>query len=1030
MHPRWSLALLTLSQAFLAGAFPIPWFVGAQTASPIDSPADSAPYSDDGPSVPPSSSSFAPDATPIQPDSSDSTSYPNEDPSAAPSSSSFAPDTTPTQPDSIDSASPSYTSTITFTDPHLSIQTVNITDIPSSQDPTLTSAKQSFPDTTGSLITTLQTEGNPPVQPFPTSLPTITSATLQPLDSSVPFGNATATGTPSPVTGTITFPVSTFETVVVTQTVTSVPVETTAVITAVTVLPTMITADGSVVATSVVGTTVVNTTGTVLVETTLAASSTVVGTVATTLTTELGSIASLPTATSTCLLSMGCYGQDLFEPVALGPPPNSIGFRGGHPVPPLGVLDLGGPLETNKFYQNFVLGSQSSPSFVMPYSLTWAKGSGNALSWGMAISHLDESQKVFGPNNTAIPNTPAGYYINAIGIQSIILSAAEFGPNTALTTDSLLAFSVNVHLQPSLGSASVLTMPVVQGMSFVTGQYINLQPAIQSSVFFRNIAAAGQPAPGIYKYRVTLEDGKIWLIYAIPANGLTPNFQLVSSTLLQGLPNWYGDIQIAKLPDDSLESVYDDAAGAYPTAGHIAGYALNMTAQYSLSWSKGGAYSANTTLLMFALPHHRDSFDSNTRGSITNLTLATTTKGKATAVVGDFWILEETSLPVSLGFAPWRPENAAGPQGAPVLSPAALSTIQRISAVEASQNMSAQTNLNSMYYSGKALSKFAQLVYTMHDLLGQQDLAKAALLELESCFDVFSNNRQQFPLLYDTDWKGLVSSASYVTGDSGVDFGNSYYNDHHFHYGYFLHAAAVIGYLDPTWLVANKDYVNALVRDVSNPSSLDQWFPVFRSFDWYHGHSWAKGLFESGDGKDEESSSEDAMFAYGLKMWGKTIGDASMEARGNLMISVLSRSLQNYFLMTSNNVNQPSNFIGNKVTGILFENKADHVTYFGADLSYVQGIHMIPIMPFSTLTRTQQFVHEEWLTYFADGAVRQAVDIDGGWKGIVYANLATINPSAAYNFFTQPNFDWGWIDGGASLTWYITYSALLGGATT
>jgi endo-1,3(4)-beta-glucanase len=91
--------------------------------------------------------------------------------------------------------------------------------------------------------------------------------------------------------------------------------------------------------------------------------------------------------------------------------------------------------------------------------------------------------------------------------------------------------------------------------------------------------------------------------------------------------------------------------------------------------------------------------------------------------------------------------------------------------------------------------------------------------------------------------------------------------------------------------------------------SQDQYFPVFRSFDWYNGHSWAKGLFESGDGKDEESSSEDAMFAYALKMWGKTIGDASMEARGNLMLSVLSRSLRNYFLLESDNVNQPPSFI-------------------------------------------------------------------------------------------------------------------------
>lgn len=633
---------------------------------------------------------------------------------------------------------------------------------------------------------------------------------------------------------------------------------------------------------------------------------------------------------------MGCYGQDIFQPIALGQPPTNIEQRSGHPVQRQGISNSTGPLQTNKFYQNLVLGSQGSPAFVMPYSLTWSKGSGNAQSWGMAIAHIDDSQKVFGPPNTAIPNSPYSYYINPLGIQSIIMSASEFGSGTVLTTDSLLEFSVNVHLQPSAGSSSMLTMPVVQGMGFVTGRYTNLQPALQSSVFFRNVAAAGEPKPGVFKYRVTLEDGKVWLIYATATHGVSPNFKLISSTLLQGISNWYGEIQIAKLPDNSLESIYDSAVGAYPTAGHIGGFANGAKAQYSLSWSKGGTYSSNATLLMFALPHHVDSFDSTTKSAITDIRLSTTTKGNATAVVADHWVLEEDEMPTSLDFAPWRPTSNST-QTRATLSSAAIAAIQSVAATEASQNMSAQTNLNSMYYSGKALSKFATLVYTMHDLAGQQDLAKSALVELERCFDVFSNNQQQFPLLYDTDWKGLVSSASYITGDSGVDFGNSYYNDHHFHYGYFLHAAAVIGYLDPTWLTENKDYINALARDVSNPSSLDQYFPVFRSFDWYHGHSWAKGLFESGDGKDEESSSEDAMFAYGLKMWGKTIGDASMEARGNLMLSVLARSLQSYFLMTSDNVNQPAGFRGNKVTGILFENKADHVTYFGTDLSYVQG---------------------------------------------------------------------------------------------
>lgn len=134
---------------------------------------------------------------------------------------------------------------------------------------------------------------------------------------------------------------------------------------------------------------------------------------------------------------------------------------------------------------------------------------------------------------------------------------------------------------------------------------------------------------------------------------------------------------------------------------------------------------------------------------------------------------------------------------------------------------------------------------------------------------------------------------------------------------YFIYTAAVIAYLDPAWLSLNKEWVNTLVRDVANPSPQDNVFPLSRMFDWYHGHSFAKGLFESADGKDEESTSEDAFFSYAMKMWGRVIGDKSMEARGTLMLSIQARTFNNYFLMQSNNINQPANFIGNKVTGIV-----------------------------------------------------------------------------------------------------------------
>jgi endo-1,3(4)-beta-glucanase len=182
-------------------------------------------------------------------------------------------------------------------------------------------------------------------------------------------------------------------------------------------------------------------------------------------------------------------------------------------------------------------------------------------------------------------------------------------------------------------------------------------------------------------------------------------------------------------------------------------------------------------------------------------------------------------------------------------------------------------------------------------MLGDPGLAQAGLDQLKIAFARFAKNEQQYPLVYESEcllsslfleasnltqpdaWGGVVSSATYDTGDPGLDFGNTYYNDHHFHWGYFIYTAAVIGHLDPSWIPANKDYVNMLVRDISNPSTKDEYFPVWRCFDWFHGHSWAHGLYDTLDGKNQESSSEDTMHAYGLKMWGSVTRDENLEAR-------------------------------------------------------------------------------------------------------------------------------------------------------
>lgn len=537
----------------------------------------------------------------------------------------------------------------------------------------------------------------------------------------------------------------------------------------------------------------------------------------------------------------------------------------------------------------------------------------------MAVSHIDADQRAYGPQHSDIPGAPVQWFINPVGIQSLIFSATEFGPSTVLTTDTLEPFSVNANLLPRVGSSSSIQFPLLQGMGFVTAKYTYLQPTIQSGVFFRSFDFSGTLRPGVFKYRIILEDGKIWLLYATPSNGQFPEFQRLSNALIQGPPLWSGIIQVAKNPAGwNGEATYDISAGVYPIAANITASKIGSVGSYTITWTKEGLFPAPIgqppPLLMFALPHHVQTFNGASATGITYLKLQTTTKGMATAMLGDFWTMVEPNLPTDLGFEPWTPQLRARK----AISSRAIDFIIQIALSELKQDMHRQTNLDSMYFSGKALSKFATLVYTTHQLLSRPDLAAQGLSQLKNSFARFTSNNQIYPLVYDTVWGGVVSSGTYRTGDWNRDFGNTLYNDHHFHYGYFIHAAAIIAYLDPSWLSTNKDWVDMLVRDAANPCpQADNLFPFSRAFDWYHGHSWAKGLFESADSKDEESSSEDAFFAYALKMWGQVTGDASMKGRGELMLSILSRSMANYFLMDSENTIQPANFIANKVTGIV-----------------------------------------------------------------------------------------------------------------
>lgn len=690
-------------------------------------------------------------------------------------------------------------------------------------------------------------------------------------------------------------------------------------------------------------------------------------------------------------------------------PPLDLFPRREHPARPPTTND-GKPIPTNKFYTNILIGDQRLPTWTQPYSLWWS----NADNFhGMAVSHVTREQFVYGPDPNAATTQ---YYFCPVGIQSIVFSSTAFNSGVSrLEIGECSDFSCKVNLLANDNSRK-LTMYLVQGMGTITGIYNGLTPRICSQVGFASVNKVNSPLSNVLKYELKLFNNVRWLMYVIiPQGHATPSFSLSDNNHLVSNIECKGcAIQIASSPQGTAD-YYDNCAGTYVTSAKLTGEITDdgNRGTYRIKYSINGSRKP----LVFAAPHHVASFASEMGSKKTPVQLDSTNMGKLTACIGTDVVMTET-LPTFIGFSPYSSFKSADKN----ITNDQKNLITQVATRELDGDVVNESNLNSMYFSGKKLDKYAQIVFTCKYILNNDTLARKGLAKLKQAFERFSNNRQQNPLVYETTWRGLISVAG-LNGDPLQDFGNSYYNDHNFHYGYFVHAAAVIALVDRdlggNWVASVKPYVNNLIRDVANPSTDDRFFPRWRSFDWYAGHSWAKGILVSGDGKDQESSSEDFHFAYGMKLWGRVLGDGPMEARGNLMLAVLKRAMNTYMYYTPDNKVMPPKILGNKVSGILFENKVDYATWFSARTECKHGIHMIPVTSVSSYIRQSPYVRQEW-----DAKLGGIVDgIDDGWRGILYSNKALFDPQSSYNFFAQSNFRNEWLDDGMSRTWSLALPA-------
>ncbi|MBY0261465.1 MAG: carbohydrate-binding protein, partial [Phycisphaerales bacterium] len=246
-------------------------------------------------------------------------------------------------------------------------------------------------------------------------------------------------------------------------------------------------------------------------------------------------------------------------------------------------------------------------------------------------------------------------------------------------------------------------------------------------------------------------------------------------------------------------------------------------------------------------------------------------------------------------------------------------------------------------------------------------------------FDSFRFDRAGAPadryFAYHPAWSTLIGYPSSY-GSAGE------LNDHHFHYGYFIYAAATVAQYDPAWAAQYGPMTELLIRDAANFERTDTRFPYLRNFDPYAGHSYASGHAGFYAGNNQESSSEAMNFANGVALWGAVTGNQTIRDLGLYLYASEAAAIQQYWFDADNAVFPPT--AAKKISGILWDSGSAYGTFFGANPEFIHGISFLPITP-GTL----------YLGWRPDGTLKsynQMVTSLGGqptiWRSVVWSALA------------------------------------------
>lgn len=453
---------------------------------------------------------------------------------------------------------------------------------------------------------------------------------------------------------------------------------------------------------------------------------------------------------------------------------------------------------------------------------------------------------------------------------------------------------------------------------------------------------------------------------------------LITSGIFSGI------LRIAILPgsgeseNGGAEAVLDMHSHCYPISGEAI---LSKPFGLKYKWEKRGWGD----LLMLAHPLHLRLLSNDKLKKVTVLDgfRFNSIDGELVGVVGDSWSLKLDPISVT-----WHSLRGIREEAYPEILTALRADVDAL-------DLDTKSLTTSSYFYGKLVARAARFALIAEEVCFPDVIPKIRKFLKATIEPWLDGSFEGNGFLYDNKWGGIVSKQG--SADSGADFGFGVFNDHHYHLGYFVYGIAVLAKLDPAWGRRYRPQAYALMADFTNMSrGKKTHYPRLRCFDLWKLHSWAGGLTEFADGRNQESTSEAVNAYYAAALMGLAYGDTHLMAVGSTLAALEIHSAQTWWHVREENSTYGEEFANeNKLVGVLWANKRDSGLWF-APPEWKEcrlGIQVLPLSPITELLFSDvKFVRElvNWALPSLDrGGVGE------GWKGFVYALEAIFNKESA-----------------------------------